>query len=57
MFQPSTPVPERLEAVQRYIRELQYPPWFRVMATVRLACCSKAHVGLMFRQGCIGKAA
>lgn len=26
-FQPSTPVPERLEAVQRYIRELQYPPW------------------------------
>uniref|UniRef100_A0A8C0NMP3 Vasohibin 1 n=1 Tax=Canis lupus familiaris TaxID=9615 RepID=A0A8C0NMP3_CANLF len=23
-FQPSTPVPERLEAVQRYIRELQY---------------------------------
>ncbi|XP_045678566.1 tubulinyl-Tyr carboxypeptidase 1 isoform X1 [Phyllostomus hastatus] len=25
-FQPSTPVPERLEAVQRYIRELQYPP-------------------------------
>lgn len=26
-FQPSTPVPERLEAVQRYIRELQYPSW------------------------------
>lgn len=24
-FQPSTPIPERLEAVQRYIRELQYP--------------------------------
>uniref|UniRef100_A0A803XR78 Vasohibin 1 n=1 Tax=Meleagris gallopavo TaxID=9103 RepID=A0A803XR78_MELGA len=23
-FQPSTPIPERLEAVQRYIRELQY---------------------------------
>ncbi|XP_005986599.1 tubulinyl-Tyr carboxypeptidase 1 [Latimeria chalumnae] len=23
-FQPSTPVPERLEAIQRYIRELQY---------------------------------
>lgn len=32
-FQPSTPVPERLEAVQRYIRELQYPLWSRVMAT------------------------
>lgn len=25
VFQPSTPIPERLEAVQRYIRELQYP--------------------------------
>ncbi|KAF7251563.1 Tubulinyl-Tyr carboxypeptidase 1 [Varanus komodoensis] len=24
MLQPSTPIPERLEAIQRYIRELQY---------------------------------
>ncbi|EPY81334.1 vasohibin-1 isoform 2 [Camelus ferus] len=31
-FQPSTPVPERLEAVQRYIRELQYPPWLMDLA-------------------------
>ncbi|TKC43979.1 hypothetical protein EI555_013864 [Monodon monoceros] len=32
-FQPSTPVPERLEAVQRYIRELQYPPWYNHTGT------------------------
>lgn len=50
-FQPSTPVPERLEAVQRYIRELQYPPQFEVMATIWLVQWSKDQVGLVFRQG------
>lgn len=32
-FQPTTPVPERLEAVQRYIRELQYPLGSRAVTT------------------------
>lgn len=32
-FQPTTPIPERLEAVQRYIRELQYPLGARAVAT------------------------
>lgn len=25
-YQPTTPIPQRLEAIQKYIRELQYPP-------------------------------
>lgn len=24
-YQPTTPIPQRLEAIQKYIRELQYP--------------------------------
>ncbi|XP_059987805.1 tubulinyl-Tyr carboxypeptidase 1 isoform X1 [Lagenorhynchus albirostris] len=47
-FQPSTPVPERLEAVQRYIRELQYPPW---SGSWPPSGWSKGQVGLVFGQG------
>lgn len=46
-FQPSTPVPERLEAVQRYIRELQYPPGSRVMAISGWLASPKAEWGLL----------
>lgn len=25
-YQPTTPIPQRLETIQKYIRDLQYPP-------------------------------
>lgn len=55
-FQPSTPVPERLEAVQRYIRELQYPPW---SGSRPPSSWSGASLGLVSRQGqrALGRAA